>query len=377
MHGESLQHSLAVLLFQGDGSFWMPPKGSTTAAEVDWLFYFIFWVSMFFFTLIVTLMVVFLVRYRRRPGREEADELPHHNLALELVWSIIPLGLVVVIFWVGFQAYLNMSTAPPNAYEIRVTGMKWQWLFTYPNGWADSELHAPKGVPIKLTMTSEDVIHSLYIPDFRLKKDVVPGRYTSAWFQADEVGEHNLFCAEYCGKEHSSMLSRVIIQEPEDYLAWLENAAAFYDELPPVEAGAEMLKKYGCVQCHHVDSTASTGPPLNDLFGREEQLAGSQTITVDENYVRQSILEPDAEIVRGYQNVMPTFQGKIKDKEIDWIIAYLKDISSHYEQPELLLGTPEAEAGEAAEATEPAVEAGVDEVPPETSADGGEGVGDE
>jgi len=347
----SLMNSLAVLMLKGDGTFWMPAKGSTTAGEVDWLFYFIFYISLFFFALIVVLMVLFAVKYRRRPGREESEETAHHNLALELIWSLIPLALVIAIFWAGFKVYLNMSVPPQNAYEIRVTAMKWQWLFTYPNGWVDAELHAPKGVPVKLTMTSDDVIHSLYVPDFRMKKDVVPGRYTTTWFKAEDVGEHYLFCAEYCGTEHSGMVTRVVIHEQEDYLDWLASAADFYEELPPAEAGEQMVKKYGCTQCHNVDGRASTGPALNDLFGREEQLTGNQTVLVDDNYVRSSILDPGAEIVRGYQAVMPTYQGKIKDKEIDWIIAYLKDISEHYEEPELFAGDPSDEVVDDSEGT--------------------------
>lgn len=337
---------LSIAMLQGGfDSFWMPTEGSTTAHEVDWLFWFIFWIASFFFTVIVVLMVLFVVRYHARPGHK-AQETAHHNVPLEITWTVIPLILVIIIFWIGFKSYMDMSTPPPTAYEIRVTARQWQWWFTYPNGWGDQELHAPKGIPVKLVMTSEDVIHSLYIPAFRLKKDVVPGRYTTAWFEADQTGEYYVFCAEYCGMQHSGMISRVVIQEPQDYLDWLAKAESFYDEMSPVDAGKEMLGKYGCVQCHHTDGSAGTGPHLNDVFGSQVKLANGSTIEADENYIRNSILDPGSQVVSGFQPVMPTFQGKIKDKEIDWIIAYLKSISQYYEEVNLLEEPAEGEEGE-------------------------------
>jgi cytochrome c oxidase subunit 2 len=361
-------NGLALALLQ-DGSFWMPPESSTAAAEVDWLFWFIFWISAFFFAVIVVLMVLFVARYRRRPGHH-AVETAHHNLALEIAWSVIPLILVISIFWIGFKSYLDMSTPPPNAYEIRVIGQKWKWLFQYPNGWTDQELHVPVGVPVKLVLTSEDVIHSLYIPAFRLKKDAVPGRYNTAWFEATEPGEYNVFCAEYCGKEHSGMVTRVVVHDRQGYLDWLAKAESFYDEMPPAEAGKEMLGKYGCVQCHNTDGSANTGPPLNDAFGHEVTLADGSTVQVDENYVRNSILDPASQVVKGYQAVMPTFQGKVKDKEIDWIIAYLKSISKYYEEPQILPETEDTgEAGDGGEGEAAAEDAQDENAAPEAGAE--------
>jgi len=368
----ALLGSLAIALLQDGEGFWMPPESSTTAREVDWLFWFIFWIASFFFAVIVVLMVLFVVRYRARPGHV-AQQTAHHNLALELTWTVIPLILVIVIFWIGFKSYMDMSTPPPTAYEIRVTARQWQWWFTYPNGWGDQELHAPKGIPVKLVMTSEDVIHSLYIPAFRLKKDVVPGRYTTAWFEADQTGEYYLFCAEYCGMEHSGMVTRVVIQEPQDYLDWLAKAESFYDEMPPVEAGEQMLGKYGCVQCHHTDGSVGTGPHLNDLFGTQVKLVDGSMVEADENYIRKSILDPGSQVVSGFQPVMPTFQGKIKDKEIDWVIAYLKSISQYYEEVQLI-EEPAEGAGEGGE--QPAADA----AEPESAAEpagGDEGAGND
>ncbi len=341
--------SMALALLQADG-FWMPGRGSTTAGGVDWLFYFILAISAIFFIGIVVVMALFVFRYRARPGHRE-QQTASHNLPLELTWSIIPLLLVIVIFWFGFTTYLNQSTPPQNSLEVMVTAQKWNWLFTYANGWVDEELHVPAGRPVTLVMTSEDVIHSFYVPDFRLKKDVVPGRYTKAWFEAIEPGEHQIFCAEYCGTEHSSMLSRVVVHTAADYEQWLETAGAFYEQLPPAEAGAEMLRKFGCVQCHSVDGSAGTGPTLKDIYGQTHQFTDGTSAAVDENYIRDSILNPLDKVRQGYQGVMPTFQGKITDQEISWIIAAIKAYSG-VEEPMPAEETGAEPSGEDAPAAE-------------------------
>ncbi|MEX1310786.1 MAG: cytochrome c oxidase subunit II, partial [Candidatus Sulfomarinibacteraceae bacterium] len=210
-----------------DGSsFWMPPQVSTVAQGVDWLFNFILAISVFFFLLIVVAMVIFVIKYRHREG-QGAEESPSHNMALELTWTVIPLILVVVIFVFGFKGYLDMSTPPSNAYEILVEGQKWNWSFTYPNGYIDSNLHVPVDRPIRLVMSSQDVIHSLYIPAFRVKMDVVPGRYAKAWFEATEPGEYDLFCAEYCGTSHSDMIAHVVVHPVGEFETWLEKASNF------------------------------------------------------------------------------------------------------------------------------------------------------
>ena len=199
-----------------DGSLWMPPPVSTVAGHVDWLFYFILGVSTFFFLLIVALMVLFVVRYRRREG-QGAEVSPSHNTALEVIWTVIPIVVVIVIFIFGFKGFLDMATPPANAYEIQVEAQKWSWSFTYPSGYVDSNLHVPVNRPVKLVMRSADVIHSLYVPAFRIKRDVVPGRYATAWFEATEPGEYDLFCAEYCGTSHSDMLAHVVVHPPGEF----------------------------------------------------------------------------------------------------------------------------------------------------------------
>jgi cytochrome c oxidase subunit 2 len=310
----------------GDGSsFWMPPQVSTVAQGVDWLFNFILAISIFFFLLIVVLMVVFVLRYRRREGTA-AQASPTHNLALELTWTGIPIVLVIIIFFFGFKGYLDMATPPANAYQVLVEGQKWNWSFTYPNGYVDADLHVPVNRPVQLVMSSADVIHSLYVPAFRIKMDVVPGRYSKAWFEATEPGEYDLFCAEYCGTSHSDMIAHVVVHPVGEFEKWLEQASDFLETMTPVDAGRKLFQVRGCQQCHSVDGSAKTGPSLLGVFGHEQALADGSTVVADENYIRESILEPQAKVVAGYDPVMPTYQGRLNDREIMAVIEYLKSL---------------------------------------------------
>jgi cytochrome c oxidase subunit 2 len=306
-----------------DGSFWMPPQVSTVAQGVDWLFNFILAISVFFFILIVAAMVVFVLKYRHREGHK-AEKTASHNLPLEITWTAIPLVIVIVIFFFGFKSYLDMATPPANAYEILVEGQKWNWAFTYPNGYVDENLHVPVDRPIQLVMSSADVIHSLYVPAFRIKMDVVPGRYSKAWFEATQPGEYDLFCTEYCGTSHSDMLAHVIVHPVGEFETWLETASDFLATMSPVDAGRKLFQSRGCQQCHSMDGSAKTGPTLLGIFGRQEEMADGSTVIADENYIRESILEPNARVVAGYEPVMPTYQGRLKDEEIMAIIEYLK-----------------------------------------------------
>jgi cytochrome c oxidase subunit 2 len=321
-----------ALLPEGDdGSFWMPPQVSTVAPNVDWLFQFILGISVFFFLLIVVLMVVFIIRYRRREG-VEAEASASHNTLLELTWTIIPLILVVVIFFFGFKGFLDMATPPANAYEILVDGQKWNWTFTYPNGYADSNLHVPVDRPVRLVMTSADVIHSLYVPAFRIKADVVPGRYSKAWFEATEPGSYELFCAEYCGTSHSDMIAQVVVHPAGEFETWLDKASNFLETMSPVDAGRKLYQVRGCQQCHSVDGSGKTGPTLLGLYGADRLFADGSRTVADENYIRESILEPMSRLVAGYEPVMPTYQGRIKNEEITAIIEYLKSLSGAAEE---------------------------------------------
>ncbi len=307
------------------GSFWMPVEASTSAGEVDGLFTFVLWVCIAFFALIVALMVAFVIRYRRREGREP-EPSPDHNTRLEVTWAVIPVILVIIIFAWGFKAFLDINTPPADAYEVQVTAQKWKWLFTYPNGHVDENLHVPLDRPVKVVMTSEDVIHSFYVPAFRIKRDVVPGRYSTIWFRATRAGTFQIFCAEYCGDGHSDMLASVVVHEPGGFETWLAKAEAQTASLSPAQAGEHLYRTRGCAQCHSVDGKAGIGPSFRGLFGHTVALRGGATVTADENYVRESILDPQAKVVAGFDPVMPTYKGRISDQDITAIVAYLKTL---------------------------------------------------
>ncbi len=320
-----ISSTLGMLPDRPKGGFWLPEQASAGAPGVDRLFSFIFWVSLFFFALIVILMVVFVVRYRGREG-VEPEPSPSHNMALEVTWTGIPLLLVMVIFAWGFKVFLDTNTPPANSYEVQVTGQKWKWLFTYPSGHVDETLHVPVDQPVRLVMSSEDVIHSFYVPAFRIKRDVVPGRYSKLWFKATKVGEFQVFCAEYCGTGHSDMLAKVVVHEPGGFEKWMDQAANLFKTMTPVQVGERLYRVRGCAQCHTVDGKASVGPTFQGVFGHEQALKSGDRVMADENYVRESILEPQAKIVAGFEPVMPTFKGKLSDREISAVIEYLKTL---------------------------------------------------
>jgi len=313
------------LLVATGESFWLPRQSSSFAADVDRNWNLVFGVSLFFFALVMFLMVLFVVRYRRRPGKD-SEPSASHNLPLEIVWSVIPTLIVIVLFWSGYKTYLHMVTPPRDAYEVRVTGQKWNWLFTYPNGYIDGSLHVPVDTPVRLVMSSEDVIHSFFVPEFRVKRDVMPGRYTKLWFTALETGEYDIFCAEYCGTSHSDMIATLYVHERGEFDAWLEKASNFLETMSPADAGAMLYKQRGCKQCHSQDGSGGTGPTFLGVYGSTHALSDGSTIEVDENYVRESILEPQAKVRAGFEPVMPTYQGRLKDAEIDAIIEFLKTL---------------------------------------------------
>ncbi len=317
-------------LAQSYESFWMPGQESTTAAGVDWVFYLILYISAFFFALVVGLMLFFVVRYRRREGVAPGKS-PSHSTVLEITWTVIPLVIVLVIFYQGFAAYMDMQTAPPGCYEIRVSGRQWAWQFIYPNGHVDENLHVPVDEPVRLTMTSEDVLHGLWIPAFRVKMDLVPGRYTSVWFRAVRPGTHQLLCTEYCGgnqkRGHSDMLAAVVVHPPGEFEEWLKDAANFLKNMPPAEAGKMLYQRRGCAQCHSIDGTAGTGPSLKGIFGATHTMADGSSVTVDDNYIRESILDPAAKIRSGFRPVMATYKGLVSDEDITALIEFIKSTS--------------------------------------------------
>lgn len=300
------------------------------AARVDALYYFLIAVSLFFATLIFLLVVYFAVRYRRR-SEDERPQPIHGDLRLELLWTIIPLGLAMMMFVWGANLYFTLSRPPSDALNLYVVGKQWMWKIQHPTGQREiNQLHVPVGQPVKLTMTSEDVIHSFFIPAFRMKMDVVPGRYTTTWFEATKAGEYHLFCTEYCGTNHSRMIGRVVVMEPVQYEQWLQSengtGRVTVGETPTV-AGARLFEEQRCVTCHAANIGGLVlGPSLAGLFGKAVQLQNGETVTADESYIRESILNPTAKMVAGYQPLMPTYQGQISEEELFQLIAYIRSL---------------------------------------------------
>lgn len=316
-------------------TFFMPPQSSTVASQVDYVFDLVFWISLFFFVLVVGAMVYFVLKYRHRPGHVESRTASHNDV-LEVTWSVIPALLTVVIFVEGVNSYLNMRQPPPDCYEIDVVGQKWSWTFIYPNGVISQELHFPVGRPVKLVMTSNDVLHAFFIPDFRVKMDVIHGRYTYLWFQADEPGTHKVYCAEYCGKDHSHMHAIAVAETPESLEAWFVKELNYVDEYDnPVDAGKEVFRRRGCGQCHSVEPNKTiVGPSFYGSYGTEHPTSAG-TVVMDENYIRESILQPGAKVRTGFKNQMPSFQGIVKDNEIGALIAYIKSLNPDYKGADL------------------------------------------
>ena len=308
--------------------FWLPDNASTFTDDYDTLFMGIMWLSVIGTAGVVWAMIQFCVKYRAtsREANEPAESQLDHSNALELAWSIPPLLIVLVLFVGGFKGMVDLTTPPADAYEIQVTGQKWKWLFTYPNGHTDDTLHVPKDKPVRMVINSVDVIHSLYLPSFRTKMDAVPGRYTQLWFKATKAGTSPIFCAEYCGTAHSDMITTVTVHDGEGFEDWLAEAEEQMENKPPAELGELLYKQQGCATCHSIDGSAKTGPTFKGLWGKDEKLADGKSVKVDENYIRESILEPQAKIVAGYSPAMPTYKGKLSDKKINGIIAYMKTL---------------------------------------------------
>jgi cytochrome c oxidase subunit II len=325
----SLANLLADQTPGGWGGFWMPPQGSETAKDVDWLFFFILWICVFFFLLILVVLVVFAWKYRYREGAPVLDA-PKHNTALELTWTFIPTLIVTVMFYYGFKGYMQMMVAPPDSYEVDVTAHMWDYSFSYPNGQIsdDNNMHIPVDTPVVFVLTSTDVIHGFYMPIFRIKKDVVPGRYNRIWVQAEMTGEFDIYCTQYCGQDHSSMRRKVIVQSRADFLKWVNNLGG--GNMTPPERGLFLWKTRGCQQCHSTDGTPTgKAPSWKDLYDSTQvTLDGSHF--ADENYLYDVIKHPNSHPFKDFQPVMPPTDTLVNDKDISDIIAYIKSISKYY-----------------------------------------------
>ena len=298
-----------------------PARASSTAGNVDALFIFLLIVSGMMTLLIFTAVVYFAARYRHRKG-VMAEQI-EGSTPLELTWTIIPFGVFLVIFAWGAIVFFKSRTPPRDATEVYVVAKQWMWKLEHAEGQREiNELHVPVGRDVKLIMTSQDVIHSFYVPAFRMKQDVLPGRYTVLWFRAIKPGTYHLFCAEYCGTQHSGMIGSIIVMEPAQYQAWLGSSS----NGPLSLAGETIFAELGCSTCHRTD-TQGRAPNLQGIFGKPVLLQDGRTVTADENYIRESILDPGSKIVSGFKPVMPTFQGLVSEEQLNALVAYVKSLS--------------------------------------------------
>ena len=302
-----------------------PQAASEQAAQVDALYFFLVAVTAFFTALIAILVVVFAVKFHRKHG-DEVGVAIHGSLGLELLWTFIPLGITMVMFVWGAQVFFHMTRPPNGAMEIYVVGKQWMWKAQHMDGAREiNELHVPIGVPVKLTMGSEDVIHSFFIPDFRVKADVIPGRYNTMWFTATKAGRYHLFCTQYCGTKHSAMIGWVTAMEPSDYQAWLGGGPAGGSM---AENGAKLFQDLACATCH-LENGQGRAPSLKGVYGSTVTLQNGQTVTADDAYVRESVLNPQAKVVAGFQPIMPTFQGLVTEEQLLQLIAYVKSLGGN------------------------------------------------
>ncbi len=331
---------------------------SAAGRSSDGLFMFILWLSVFFFVVLMGLSVYFCIVYRRRPG-VTAQRTATHNTALELTWSVVPLLILVVIFFWGFDGFAKSRIAPGEAEQLILTAQKWEWTLQYPNGVTSTErelrgsrtqpiFYVPENKPIQLRMISSDVIHSFWVPDFRIKRDVFPNRYTSFWFQPEPLDlsdsrvkiagegtadqypylDHMIMCAEYCGDLHSDMLGVLRVVPESVYIKWLASQAFDPEGKMPWEIGQYLYVAKGCVACHTTDGTSGTGPTWTKVWGQKHLFAdGSSVDQVDENYIRESILDPAAKVVAGFPNQMTSYQGQVTEEDINNMIAYMKHLA--------------------------------------------------
>ena len=307
------------------GNFWFPEAANEYARSVDFFHDIVFYVSIFLFIAVLGVALWFTVRFRRTKKNEVAKKQIVKNLKIELLWTILPFFMAMVMFYVGFRDYIKSQISPVGAMEVKVIAQKWNWVFEYPEGFKNpTELVVPLGRPIRLTMVSRDVIHSFYLPNFRLKRDVIPYRYTSLIIRPEKVGKYQVFCAEYCGEQHSTMYAVLNVVGEREYHQFV-SAKKSETDIAPLELGAQIYSSYGCNACHTIDGTPSTGPSWKGLFGKKRQFSDGAEVIADENYIRSSIVSPSTDIVKGYPSSMPSF-GYLDEKQIEALIGYIKSL---------------------------------------------------
>ena len=301
-----------------------PDSASTFASDVDALYFFLVGLSIVMSVLIATLVVTFAVKFHRRHADEVGAQV-HGGLMLEIGWTVIPFLITLVIFFWGAKVYFVMASPPAETLNVYVVGKQWMWKIQHTTGQREiNQLHVPVGRPVKLIMTSEDVIHNFSIPAMRVKADVIPGRFVQIWFEPTKPGTYRIFCAEYCGTDHSDMTGQVVVMEPNAYQTWLSGGAV---EGSLASTGEKLFADLACNTCHRADSRGR-GPVLENLFANTVQLHDGTAVTADENYIRESILQPAAKVTAGFQPVMPAFQGLVSEEQLLALIEYIKSLST-------------------------------------------------
>lgn len=305
-----------------------PEQASQVAGQVDAFYLFLVLITTFFSLLIAVLILFFIVKYRRSPDRKAVQI--HGSTLLEIIWTVIPLGISMVIFVWGAVLYYHIQNPPNNSLEIYGVAKQWMWKFQHPGGQREiNSLHVPTGRPVKVTLISQDVIHDFFVPAFRVKQDVLPNRYVVSWFTPTKPGTYHLFCSQYCGTNHSAMIGEVVVMQPEDYAEWLASGKA---EGSLASQGEKLFQEFSCTTCHRPDSGAR-GPNLQGLYGRPVRLTDNRVVVADDNYIRESILNPNAKVVAGFQPIMPTFQGVVSEEGLIQITEYIKHMSQQESEP--------------------------------------------
>lgn len=333
------------------GSLWLPPQESTTAHEIDWMFHFILYASIVLTIIVAVAMAYFVVKYRRRSHADRPVDV-HESKWLELAWVVVPTLLVLFVFFGGFRAYVGTAIPPTDAITINVKAQKWNWTFEYQNGIQGfDEIWVPVGTPVRLEMTSQDVLHSFYVPEFRIKHDVIPGRFAYVWFEAPREGTYQVLCTEYCGTSHSDMGARIHVVSRGEYYQILRDGPPGQGPLPPAELGERLYTQRGCNACHSTDGTAGVGPSFLNIWG--EPRPGSEAGVVDDAYVLESIWYPQSYIVPGFENGnMPSFDGSLNEAQVAGLAAYIRVLSDAATEADLTLSA-DADSSQSVEAQPP------------------------
>lgn len=319
--------TLWMLMNRAMAGTFMPEQGTEIAKQVDNLYAFLLVVSFISCAILIGGMIYFAMKYKRKSQNDKTAYITH-DTRLEVLWSVIPLIIFLFVFAWGWIIYHDMRAMPKDALEINVTGKQWAWTVEYKNGVKSTELVVPVNKDVKLVLSSEDVIHSFFIPSFRIKQDAVPGRYTTLWFKAEKLGNFHVFCAEYCGTSHSGMITRLKVVTQEEFDKWLTSESEI-GLLPIAQRGAKIFQTRACASCHNVDNpSVKIGPSLYKMWGTEEVMEDGTKVPFDENYVRESIVESQAKIVKGFPkpSPMPAFQGQLSESELTALIEYIKGL---------------------------------------------------